>query len=256
MHPYRSVVAIGDSFTEGVGDELADGTVRGWADLVAHGLQAAVGEPVLYADLAVRGRLLAPILGEQLDAARAMGPDLISLNGGGNDLLRPRVSVHDLSEAMRRATARAVDDGAHVLVVTGADPTARLPLGRAVRRRGDALADAVRAWTVDLPGVTFVDNWHDERLRQAEPWSADRLHLGPAGHRRVAGNVLRALGVEVPADLRDVPHGAGTPTAHGAAGYYTRHVLPWVGRRLRGRSSGDGREPKQATLAPVRVLLG
>ena len=30
-------VAIGDSFTEGVGDELPDGRVRGWADLVAQG---------------------------------------------------------------------------------------------------------------------------------------------------------------------------------------------------------------------------
>ena len=30
-------VAIGDSFTEGVGDELPDGSVRGWADLVAEG---------------------------------------------------------------------------------------------------------------------------------------------------------------------------------------------------------------------------
>lgn len=256
MHPYRSFVAIGDSFTEGVGDELADGTVRGWADLVAYGLQAAADGPVRYANLAVRGRLLAPILGDQLPAALALGPDLLSVNGGGNDLLRPRVSVRELSEAMRRATLRIGDGGPHVLVVTGADPTARLPLGRAVRRRGDALADAARAWTADLPGVTFVDNWHDDRLRRADSWSGDRLHLGPAGHRRVAGNVLRALGIDVPEDLLRPPHGAGAPTTDGGFGYYTRHVLPWVGRRLRRRSSGDGREPKQATLGPVRALLG
>ncbi|WP_308257519.1 SGNH/GDSL hydrolase family protein [Pseudonocardia lacus] len=256
MHPYRSVVSIGDSFTEGVGDELDDGTVRGWADLVAHGLQAAAEEPVLYANLAVRGKLLGPILGEQLDAALALGPDLLTVNGGGNDLLRARVGIRELSESTRRATARATAAGTHVLVVTGADPTARLPLGRAVRRRGDALADAVRAWATDLTAVTFVDNWHDDRLREADCWSGDRLHLGPAGHRRVAGNVLRALGVAVPEDLLRVPHGAGTPTSSGGPGYYARHVLPWVGRRLRGRSSGDGREPKQATLAPVRVLLG
>jgi hypothetical protein len=28
-------------------------------------------------------------------------------------------------------------------------------------------------------------------------------------------------------------------------------VLPWIGRRLTGRSSGDGREAKIATLTPV-----
>lgn len=39
-------VAIGDSFTEGVGDERPDGSVRGWADLVAQGLADATGEAV------------------------------------------------------------------------------------------------------------------------------------------------------------------------------------------------------------------
>ena len=34
-------VAIGDSFTEGVGDELPDGVVRGWADLTAAGSTSA-----------------------------------------------------------------------------------------------------------------------------------------------------------------------------------------------------------------------
>jgi lysophospholipase L1-like esterase len=255
VHPYRSVVAIGDSFTEGVGDELPDGTARGWADLVAAGLQAATTEPVRYANLAVRGRLLGPILDEQLPAALAMAPDLLTVNGGGNDLLRPRVAVADLAERMRRAVTGAAGGPAHILVVTGADPTARLPLGRAVRRRGDALADAVRAWTADLPGVTFVDNWHDEQLRRPECWSADRLHLGAAGHRRVAGNVLRALGLDLPDAAVRVTSGAG-PAGGAGFGYYARYVLPWVGRRLRGRSSGDGRAPKQAVLAPVPSVLG
>jgi hypothetical protein len=30
-------------------------------------------------------------------------------------------------------------------------------------------------------------------------------------------------------------------------------VLPWIGRRLTGRSSGDGREPKRPTLLPVEL---
>jgi lysophospholipase L1-like esterase len=248
VQPYRSFVAIGDSFTEGVGDELPDGTVRGWADVVARGLQDATDEPVLYANLAVRGLLLDPIVTEQLTVARGLHPDLLSFNGGGNDVLRLRMSVEQLSARTREATRKAVDDGIHVLVVTGADPTARLPLGKAIRRRGEALASAVRDWAVGHAGVTFVDNWHDERLREADCWSADRLHLGATGHRRVARNVLGALGIELPET--PVEHGAGTPVRSGL-GYYTEHVLPWVGRRLRGRSSGDGREPKLPALAPV-----
>jgi lysophospholipase L1-like esterase len=253
VHPYRSFVAIGDSFTEGVGDELPDGTVRGWADVVARGLQDATDEPVLYANLAIRGLQLAPIVGEQLRAARAQRPDLLSINGGGNDVLRLRFTVEQLSEATRRAALQAVDDGIHVLAITGADPSARLPLGRTIRKRGTALADAARAWATDQPGVTFVDNWNDERLREADCWSADRLHLNAEGHRRVAANALRALGVDFP----DTPvtHGAGTPSSKGL-GYYTEHVIPWLGRRVRGKSSGDGRDPKLPTLAPVSAALG
>jgi hypothetical protein len=34
--------------------------------------------------------------------------------------------------------------------------------------------------------------------------------------------------------------------------YYRRHVLPWVQRRLTGRSSGDGRTAKLAEWSEVR----
>ncbi|WKK71338.1 hypothetical protein Q0F99_18160 [Rathayibacter oskolensis] len=37
------LVAIGDSFTEGVGDELPDGSARGWADIAAQGLGGCDG---------------------------------------------------------------------------------------------------------------------------------------------------------------------------------------------------------------------
>ena len=29
------------------------------------------------------------------------------------------------------------------------------------------------------------------------------------------------------------------------------HAAPWIGRRLRGRTAGDGREPKRPELLPV-----
>ena len=67
-------VAIGDSFTEGVGDELPDGHVRGWADLVAQGWADASGDTVEYANLAIRGKLVWPIVEQQLEPALALKP--------------------------------------------------------------------------------------------------------------------------------------------------------------------------------------
>jgi len=245
---FSSYVALGDSFTEGVGDELPDGSVRGWADLVALGLAMASTKPVSYANLAIRGRLLAPIVSEQLDAAIALSPALVSINGGGNDIMRPKVSIDSVADHLTAAVARAVDAGIHVLLLSGGNPTRHIPLGARIRVRGDALADAVRA-RVPEHNVTFVDNWSDAGLTELKYWSVDKLHLNALGHRRVAGNVLRALDVPVP-NWDDEPLELKRP---GVIAYWRGYVFPWIGRRLTGRSSGDGREPKIATLQQVEL---
>jgi lysophospholipase L1-like esterase len=249
---FQSYVAIGDSFTEGVGDDLLDGRVRGWADLVALGLAAVSTQPVRYANLAIRGRKLAPLISEQLEPALAMKPELLSLNGGGNDIMRPRVAIADVASMLMNAVDRAVEGGAHVLMVSGANPSAHVPLGSLVRSRGDQLAAAIFSRT-PWANVTFVDNWGDEGLGDIRYWSADRLHLNALGHARVASNVLRALDVSVPAEwgVEEVAAAPAGARSRRTAAYYREYVLPWIGRRLTGRSSGDGRGPKIAELTVV-----
>ncbi|WP_158864377.1 SGNH/GDSL hydrolase family protein [Leifsonia sp. AG29] len=249
---FTSYIAIGDSFTEGVGDDLPDGRQRGWADFVALGLAAASPGPVRYANLAVRGRKLGPIVAEQVEPAIAQKPDLISLNGGGNDIMRPRVAIESVARVLIDTADRVVAGGAHMLLLSGADPTAHLPLGGLVRRRGEELARAVRA---ELPrdGVTFVENWADAGLRDIRYWSEDRLHLNALGHARVASNVLRAFDVPVPAEwgVEEVASAPAGGRSRRTADYYRRYVLPWIGRRLTGRSSGDGRTAKIPVLTVV-----
>ena len=247
-------VAVGDSFTEGMGDELPDGTVRGWADLVAAGLAAASDEPVHYANLAVRGRLLEPIVAEQLPAALAMTPPptLMTFNGGGNDLMRLGADPGRLLAETERAVRCVLDAGVELVLLSGADPSARLPFGRAMHRKAAALTDGL----VDLAarhGVLMVNAFGDAELRRAAYWSADRLHLGPAGHRRVAGLVLAALGHEVAAEAVD-PGPEAPRRLPAEVRYYREHVLPWVGRRLRGRSSGDGQRGKRPEWTVVDRL--
>jgi lysophospholipase L1-like esterase len=241
--------AIGDSFTEGFGDEQPDGSVRGWADLVAAGLAAAQGEAIQYANLAVRGRLLEPIVTEQLPAALSLRPTLMTLNGGGNDMLRPRTDVAHLMALTTRAVDRCKADGVRLVLLSGADPSDRLPFGRTVRRRGEQLTEGVAALAAQHD-LLFVDCFHDIEIRRAHYWSADRLHLNAAGHQRVAGLVLEALG----ASKSPEPGHATSPETRkllAEARYYWDHVLPWVQRRLRGRSSGDERNGKHVEWTPV-----
>src|SRR6476661_680313 len=88
LHPWSRYVALGDSFTEGLGDPepRSPGGLRGWADRVAEELSTA-HQDFAYANLAISGKLLHQILEEQVGPALDLKPDLITLNAGGNDLL-------------------------------------------------------------------------------------------------------------------------------------------------------------------------
>jgi len=251
-------VAIGDSFTEGMGDERDDGGPRGWADLVAAGLAARHPGDFWYANLAVRGRLLAPIVTAQLDAALALdpAPTILTLNGGGNDMMRAGADVARLTPLIADAVERCRRAGVQPVLLAGADPSRRLPFGRTLHQRAAALTDAVGALAA-AKGVLFVNAFADAELPSPGYWSADRLHLNALGHQRVASLVLEALGA-APAGLT-VAAATGPESIQGGplaeARYYWDHVRPWLGRRLTGRSSGDGRAGKHSDWVTVEPAV-
>lgn len=242
-------VAIGDSFTEGVGDEI-DGTVRGWADLVAQGWADSRGEPIEYANLAIRGKLIRPIIEEQLERALALRPTHLSFNGGGNDMLRPRTPVSKIANAFSRVLRRCADEGVTAVILSGANPSAQLPMGRLIQRRGDALSDAVLAQLTDRPNIVTAFNWPDAELSDASYWSADRLHMNTRGHHRVAARVLDSLGETAPQDWWSLSEPDETVRLDERS-YFRTHLAPWLKRRLTGTSSGDGRAPKYADWLTV-----
>jgi lysophospholipase L1-like esterase len=246
-------VAIGDSFTEGLGDTLPDGSERGWADLVAAGIASGEGQPISYANLAIRGRLLEPIVTDQLEAALALSPlpTLLSLNGGGNDMMRPGGDLNRLVAMTEQAVRRCLDAGVRVLLLAGPDPSGHLPFGSRMRPKGEMLTTAVAEFAGKYD-LTFVDMFHDREIQQRHYWSTDRLHLNANGHRRVASMVLSALGHPSEAHVVAPDPGARRSVATEAQ-YYREHVLPWINRRLRGRSSGDNRAGKFEDWTPVPV---
>src|SRR4051794_17454894 len=89
--PFARYVAIGDSQTEGLLDPDGRGGYRGWADRFAE-ILTGVSPHLSYANLAVRGRLLGAIRAEQVGTAVAMEPDIATVMGGLNDVLRPGFS--------------------------------------------------------------------------------------------------------------------------------------------------------------------
>ncbi|HEU5223800.1 MAG TPA: SGNH/GDSL hydrolase family protein [Candidatus Lumbricidophila sp.] len=240
-HPWSRYVAIGDSFTEGVGDPDPDapGGLRGWADRVAE--QLAIGtEDFAYANLAVRGKLIKQIVDEQLEAAIALRPDLITLSAGGNDVIRPGADPDKIAALFEYAVDRLTSDRATVVVFTGVDVGFSSVFGR-IRGRVAIYNENIRRIAAKYDCVV-ADQWALTEIQDARYWAPDRLHLNSLGHHAVARMVLAALAV--PSDLasqRPAPH--TVPTWREARTedltWAREYLAPWVLRRIRHQSSGD-----------------
>lgn len=261
-----SYAAIGDSFTEGVGDPGPDGTYVGWADRFAVLLADRLPVPgaatnpdgtrhgnFRYANLAVRGRLLDQIVEEQLPRAKELAPDLVSFCAGGNDIIRPGTDPDDLAERFERAVADLTDAVGTVMVTTGFD-TRGVPVLRHMRGKIATYNVHLRA-IADRYRCPVLDLWSLRSVQDRRAWDADRLHLSPEGHTRVALRAAQVLGHDVPAD----PDQPWPPQAQRRPfderrdniQWAREYLVPWIGRRLRGESSGDHVEAKRPDLLPL-----
>jgi lysophospholipase L1-like esterase len=251
---WKRYVAIGDSFTEGLDDPYPDGGLyRGWADLVAARLAERTPD-FGYANLAIRGRKLGPVIEEQVPVALGMEPDLISFAAGGNDALRRTfdgpalVALIDDVVRLLRAT------GAELVLFGFARLNPRLPGRELIRARAE-LINATVAESAERYGAHLINLWCDEAFADPLMWSVDRLHLNAYGHRRVAAHVLATLGLQVePAWWEPpprVPRQSWLTLRADDARWAGTHLAPWMTRRLTGRSSGDNRIAKRPTLGPL-----
>jgi lysophospholipase L1-like esterase len=254
---WKNFVALGDSFTEGMDDSYPDGTYRGWADLVAARLAVDAGPVFGYANLAVRGKVLGQVLTEQVAPALEMRPSLVSFAAGGNDILRRKVDPYGLVKKIDPVVGQLRAAGADVILFRFADVTVHLPGQRVVGPRAATLNDGARE-LADRHGAILIDLFADDAFRNPLLWSADRLHLSAAGHRRVAAHVLDALGVGVTQEWMLVPPmPAPTPwlLARGAdLRWAGQHLAPWIKRRLAGASAGDLVRAKRPELSPIDAI--
>ncbi len=252
-HPWRRFVAIGDSFTEGIGDPSPDspGGNRGWADRVAEVLSASV-EDFAYANLAVRGRLIGQIVAEQVEPALALQPDLVSLCAGGNDVIRPGTDPDEIAEQFEDAVIRLSSAGASVLVFTGID-TNFTPVFRPFRGKVAIYNENVRA-IAEKYDCIVADQWALKEIQDMRFFADDRLHMNPLGHHEVARMVLRALNVPnelMPMQPDPLPRLTWRAARGGDLVWARTHLVPWVLRRLRHQSSGDHLTAKRPEPAPV-----
>jgi lysophospholipase L1-like esterase len=182
-------VALGDSLTAGTGDTGRDGRPVGWAQRLADILSVRTGVRCKLTNLATDGATVAKVLAEQLPAAAAAQPDLLSVTVGMNDIrargfdeLTFKAGLGQLLEAMAATKAA-------VLTCTLPDLTAIMTLSadtaELARDRMRLASDIIRE-QADSYGALCLDAWSLPGIADPDLYSADRVHPNSRGHQLIA----------------------------------------------------------------------
>ena len=247
---FNRFIALGDSMTEGMSDEVIDGQYRGWADRTAE-VMAAHWPDFTYANLAIRGKLVGQVVKEQIPIAKKFidgASTLVSFHAGANDVIRPKYDPAKAIATYNHGVDELVRSGATVMLFCVLeDSGAKTRAAQIWRERFKDFNENVRRRAAAV-GAILLDPNADDFWRDTRFIHEDRLHLNSEGHRRVAQAVLARL--ELPHDpdwRRPLPLAAPITTLDKLAldlNWFGKYAIPWLGRRLRRRSSGDGRSAK------------
>lgn len=226
---------------------------RGWADRLAEHMARKDSE-FLYANLAIRGRLTSQVVHEQVPAAIALKPDLISFACGVNDLMRRNFDFDEWKETYENGVRRLRESGADVLITAFGNPEGRPGVLSSWVERYRILNEA----TVNIAAkyeCYLVDFWPRKQFDRDVYWSADRLHLSSLGHQVTAELAADALGIPFEYDSQKIDIDRQKSFAEKRVddlAWVSVYALPWLLRRAVGRSSGDGITAKRPTLMPVK----
>lgn len=239
--------------TEGMCDEMVDGKFRGWADRVADTL-AKANPNFSYVNLAIRGKLLNQVIDDQIPAAVAYitGPEtLVSFHAGANDVLRPNYQAEIAFARYEKGISDLSKTGATLIVFTVVDrvegngKTAQL-----WHERFSAFNVNVRE-VANKYGATIIESDDARWMADLRFLAKDRLHLNADGHWRLSQAVLEKLGKDFDPNWK-IPLAPATQKSWLRKNsenliWIITFVIPWIWRRIRGRSSGDGRSAKYET---------
>lgn len=240
-------------------DEMVDGKYRGWADRVAD-VMAQAHADFTYVNLAVRGKLLGQVVEDQIPTALAFvtGSDtVVSFHAGANDAIRPGYQSSIVIPLYQEAVRLIAQSGATIILFTVLEDTGNKGKGSEIwQRRFSEFNRGVRAVGAEVCAI-IVDANEESFLSDRRFLAFDRLHLNEIGHDRCAQAVLEQLDLPFnPGWRTPLPPAKKTPwiVEKGVTvAWFFVFALPWILRRIQGKSSGDGRSAKYPT--PVKWPL-
>jgi lysophospholipase L1-like esterase len=187
-------VAMGDSFTAGIGEE--DGPI--WCELVASRLRETNAD-LRFRNLAVNGATSADVA-EQVNTALTFEPDLVTVICGMNDVLKS-VRLDPEGFAMRLAATfdrlQAELPNAAILSATAPGNMAiNLPLRPRTKAHVINGVQTLNRTIVMLAGERRIPTlrWAEHPgLRDPDNFGPDGIHPSARGHALMADEVVRGL---------------------------------------------------------------
>ena len=226
----RRLVALGDSFSCGVGVGVELPLRETWVGLIG----AALGAEVEL--LASPGMASGEVLRDQVpDAVRDPG-DVATLLVGLNDIVRAK-----FDPVATRANVHAIVSGLCaaypvVLVARLHDAVALLPLPRAMRRRYvQRIADvnaALEEAVARHANCALFDLDDVPALRARCAWAVDRIHPSRYGHHTIAAAALAGLPSALRPALAPVAVPETPPSLRDELSWFLASGGPWLAGRL------------------------
>jgi lysophospholipase L1-like esterase len=186
---WSTYVALGDSLTAGTGDAGPDGLQVGWAQRLADILSVRTAVRCRLTNLAVEGALVNQVLSEQLPAAAAAHPDLLSVTVGMNDIRARGFDELSFKAALSQLFEGLAATEATILTCTLPDLTTIMTLSadmtEIARERMRLASDIIRE-QAESYGAVCLDAWSMPGITDPDFYSPDHVHPNSRGHQFIA----------------------------------------------------------------------
>ena len=189
MLNWSNYVALGDSLTAGRDDHGPTGVRIGWARRLAGMLSTRTAVPCALTNLARDGASVAAVLEQQLPSVARIGPDLVSVTVGMNDIRDPEFSQDRFTAGFGQLLDGLADTRATVLTCTLPDMAAIMSLPAdligVARERMRQASDVIRAQAASR-GAVCLDAWAIPEAADPALFGPDRIHPNASGHQLIA----------------------------------------------------------------------
>lgn len=194
-YPWKTYVAIGDSFTLGIGDTIDGLELIGTADLLASEIKKFQPN-LIYKNLAVADLTAAEIKECQFGPAIEFKPDIISIIAGANDILRRSWSPSNFETTMREMFNEV--QSKKILLITANWPEfpfiKRLPSAISQRFiRNINSGNLIIKRLADEYNAVFLDVFTLSKTMGEIMWSKDGIHPNSLGYERICEEIITRL---------------------------------------------------------------